>query len=121
MALCIDVWSDIACPWCWIGKRRLERALEMFEHAADVALTWRAFELDPAAPPQRDPKVSYAERLAKKYGTTIPEAQTMIDRVTSLGEKEGLEFRFDRVRSGNTFDAHRLVHWAGQRGMQDAM
>jgi predicted DsbA family dithiol-disulfide isomerase len=117
----IEIWSDIACPWCYIGKRHLEQALDKFAHKGDVAIVWRAFELDPAAPRVRDPSQSYAERLAKKYGTQLPEAQAMIDRMVDTAARDGLEFRFDRIRPGNTFDAHRLLHLAHEHGRQDAL
>jgi predicted DsbA family dithiol-disulfide isomerase len=116
----IDVWSDIACPWCWIGKRRLERGLDAAGHSDDVAVTWRAFELDPTAPPIREPE-GYAARLARKYRTTLAQAQAMIDRMTEVGAEEGVTFRFDRIRPGNTFDAHRLLHFAHEHGKQDAL
>ncbi len=109
----IDVWSDIACPWCYVGKRRLEAALATFPHAASVEIAWRAFELDPNAPRKQDTSVSYAERLGKKYGTTEAEARTMIDRMTNTAREDGLDFRFDRIKPGNTFDAHRIIHLAG--------
>ena len=115
----IEVWSDVACPWCWVGKRHLEEALQDFPHEAEVV--WRAFELDPAAPRQLDDDVDLVERLAKKYGTTRAGAQQMIDRMTRVGAENGLEFRFDAVKPGNTFDAHRLLHFAAQHGKQDAM
>src|SRR5690606_2948531 len=108
----IDVWSDIACPWCWVGKRRLEQALERFAHADRVEVVWRAFELDPGAPPVRDDGMSYAERLGRKYGTGTAQAELMIRRMTDTAAKDGIEMRFDRVRAGNTFDAHRLLHLA---------
>ena len=120
-ALRIDIWSDIACPWCYIGKRRLEQALGRFAHQADVEIVWRAFELDPSAPRVRDASQSYAERIARKYGTQPAQAQIMIDRMVDTAAKEGLEFRFDRIRPGNTFDAHRLLHLAHERGTQDAL
>lgn len=120
-SLRIDVWSDIACPWCYVGKRRFEAALERFEHASEVDLHWRSFELDPAAPKQLSGDVSYAERLAKKYGATPTRAQQMIDQMTETAAADGLSFRFDRIQPGNTFDAHRLVHLAAERGAQDAM
>lgn len=119
--LSIDIWSDIACPWCYVGKRHLEQALERFSHKDEVDIVWRAFELDPSAPKVRDSSQSYAERLAKKYGTQTAQAQVMIDRMTNTAAKDGLEFRFDRVKSGNTFDAHRLLHFAHERGKQDAL
>jgi predicted DsbA family dithiol-disulfide isomerase len=117
----IDIWSDIACPWCYIGKRRLEQALAAFPHPGEVEIAWRAFELDPSAPRVRDPSQSYAERLGKKYGTRTEQAQVMIDRMVDTAAKDGLEFRFDRIQSGNTFDAHRLLHLAHERGKQDAL
>jgi predicted DsbA family dithiol-disulfide isomerase len=107
----VDIWSDIACPWCYIGKRRLESALASFPHAADVTIAWRAFELDPSAPKVPDPE-PMAERLAKKYRTDVTTARAQLDRVAAIGKEDGLELRFDRMRPGNTFDAHRLLHFA---------
>src|ERR1700754_3072613 len=103
----VDVWSDIACPWCYVGKRRLQTALRRFSHAGEVVTTWRAFELDPSAPAVRDTP-SYAARLAKKYGTGVPQAQGMIDRMVRMAAGEGLPLDFERIRPGNTFKAHRL-------------
>jgi predicted DsbA family dithiol-disulfide isomerase len=117
----IDIWSDIACPWCYIGKRRLEQALDGFAHRAEVEIVWRAFEFDPSAPRVRDRTLSYAARLAAKYGTTPAQAQGMIDRVVDTAAQDGLTFRIDRIQSGNTFDAHRLLHLAHTRGVQDAL
>jgi predicted DsbA family dithiol-disulfide isomerase len=117
----IDVWSDIVCPWCYVGKRRLEAALAQFPQREAVEVVWRAFELDPSAPAVRDERVPYAERLARKYGTSVDQAQKMIDRMTEVAAADGLDFRFDRIRSGRTFDAHRLLHLAAERGLQDAL
>jgi predicted DsbA family dithiol-disulfide isomerase len=117
----IDVWSDIACPWCYVGKRRLEAALAKFPHREAVEIVWRAFELDPAAPRERDASMSYAARLAKKYGSTVAEADGMIARMTDVAAADGLDFRFDVIRAGNTFDAHRVIHLGGERGKQDAV
>jgi predicted DsbA family dithiol-disulfide isomerase len=118
----LDIWSDIACPWCYIGKRHLEQALATFEHAGAVEIVWRAFELDPRAPRVRDAAVegSYAERLAKKYGVTPAQGEQMIARVVGAGARAGIEFRYDRIQSGNTFDAHRLLHWAHAEGAPGA-
>ena len=116
--LAVEVWSDIACPWCYVGKRRLEAALARFEHRDHVEVTWRAFELDPSAPKVRDPQ-PYAERLAAKYRTPVPRAEAMIRQMTATAAADGLDFRFDRIRPGNTFDAHRVLHLAGERGQQD--
>ena len=115
----VEIWSDIACPWCYIGKRRFETALADFEHRDDVTVTWRSFELDPAAPRER--AVDGATHLAEKYGTSREQALAMHQRMTDVAAEEGLEFRFDRARGGNTFDAHRLLHLAAAHGAQDAM
>lgn len=117
----VDVWSDIACPWCYVGKRRLEDALERFGHAGEVEVVWRAFELDPSAPRERPAEGTYAERLARKYGVSVREAEGMITRMTDVARGDGLDFRFDLIRPSNTFDAHRLLHLAGERGLQDAV
>jgi len=109
----IDIWSDIACPWCYIGKRHLEQALSGFGH--DVAITWRSFELDPSAPKQPAPQ-PMVERLAAKYRTSVEIAQTRLDQVVAVGARDGLELRFDRMKPGNTFDAHRLLHLAHAAG-----
>lgn len=117
----IDIWSDIACPWCWVGKRRLEAALERFEHRDAVKVIWHAFELDPGAPKQVSSEVDYVERLARKYGTDRGGAQRMIDTMTKAAAEDGLTMRFDHIQPGNTFDAHRLVHFAKGVDKQDAM
>lgn len=117
----IDIWSDIACPWCYVGKRRLEAALARFPHRDAVDIVWRAFELDPAAPRVRDATIPYAERLARKYGKPLAEAEGMLRRMTDVGAGEGIDFHFERAQSGNTFDAHRVLHMAGERGVQGAV
>ena len=113
----IDIWSDIACPWCYVGKRRLEAALKTFDVPTEIH--WRAFELDPSAPRVRDG--AYPDRLAKKYGMTTAQAEQRIGQLVATAAEDGLDFRFDKIRPGNTFDAHRLVHLAGERGLQDAV
>jgi predicted DsbA family dithiol-disulfide isomerase len=117
----VEIWSDIACPWCWVGKRHLEAAKARFPHPVEVV--WRAFELDPDAPraSEADPPCDYAEALARKYRATRKAAEAMIDRMTHIGRADGLHFRFDRVRLTNTFDAHRLLGWAAELGRQDAL
>jgi len=117
----VEVWSDIACPWCYVGKRRLEAAMARFPDRAAVDVVWRAFELDPSAPRVRDRSVPYADRLAKKYGTSVDQAQVMLKRMTDVAAGDGLDFHFERVQSGNTFDAHRVLHLAHERGLQDAV
>jgi predicted DsbA family dithiol-disulfide isomerase len=115
----LEIWSDIACPWCYIGKRRFETALARFEHADELLVTWRSFELDPSAPPER--AGDNATRLASKYGMTVEQARDVQAQMAEAAAAEGLRFDFDAVRSGSTFDAHRLVHLAARHGHQDAM
>ena len=115
----VDIWSDVVCPWCLIGKRRFERAVAGFAHRDELTVVWRSFELDPNAPPVRDGDP--AERLAAKYGITTDQARAAWARLTELAAAEGLQYRLDRARSGNTFDAHRIVHLAAERDRQDAV
>jgi predicted DsbA family dithiol-disulfide isomerase len=115
----VEIWSDIACPWCYVGKRRFEAALAGFEHRDEVKLTWRSFELDPGAP--GEVKGERAANLAAKYGVSVERAREMEQSMTDTAAADGLTFRFDQARSGNTFDAHRLVHLADVHGKQDAM
>ena len=117
----VEVWSDVVCPWCYIGKRRFEAALARFAHRDEVLLIWRSFELDVAAPQSTAEQGSYAERLATKYDCSVNEAQVMIDNMTAVAATEGLDFRFDLARPGNTFDAHRLLHLALEHGRQDEL
>jgi predicted DsbA family dithiol-disulfide isomerase len=115
----VEIWSDIACPWCYVGKRRFEAALAGFEHRDEVRVTWRSFELDPAAPRER--QGDRAARLAEKYGMTLEQARASERQLTEVAAGEGLEFRFDIARSGLTFDGHRIIHLAAEHDLQDAM
>jgi len=112
----IEIWSDIACPWCWVGKRSLEAAIASSDHK--VAIRWRAFELNPDAPANAPEAVDYVARLADKYGTGRDEAEGFIARMVEAGRSRGLEIRFDRIRPSNTFDAHRLLAFAYQHDRQ---
>jgi predicted DsbA family dithiol-disulfide isomerase len=115
----VEIWSDIACPWCFVGKRRFEAALAQFEHRDQVSVTWRSFELDPAAPHERTGE--RAAHLAEKYGVGVEQAREMEAQMAQTAAGDGLAFDFGVARSGNTFDAHRLVHLAEAHGRQDAM
>jgi len=119
-AVQVEIWSDVVCPWCHIGKRRFEAALADFEHADEVAVTWRSFELDPAADSGTTP-ADYAARLAAKYGTSRAQAQEMLDSMTAAAAAERLDFHFERAVPANTFDAHQVIHLAAVRGVQDAV
>ena len=112
----VEIWSDVACPWCYIGKRRFESALGQFAHQGEVEVTWRSFQLDPQAPTVPGKKVH--EILAEKYGVSLAQAAAMNDRVSALAAGEGLEYHLDHTQYGNTFDAHRLVQLAAASGLQ---
>ena len=117
--LTVEIWSDVVCPWCYVGKRRFEKALAAFAHRDEVEVTWRSFELDPNAPPER--KASSAEHLAGKYGMSVEQAERSNAQMTELAAAEGLEYHLDRTRGGNSFDAHRLIQLAKDQGLQDEM
>lgn len=104
----IDIWSDVVCPWCYIGKRRLEEALESFDHPVEIV--WRSFQLDPSAP--REATQSVAEYLGEKYGGGPAAGQQMVDRVEAVAAEAGLIFRHSQSKRANTVDAHRLLHLA---------
>jgi predicted DsbA family dithiol-disulfide isomerase len=115
----VEIWSDVVCPWCAIGKRRFEKALARFAHRDEVEVTWHSFELDPSAPREQDGDL--ADHLAAKYGLTRERAEAMHRQMTESAAAEGWDFHFERARRGNTFDAHRLLHLAAERGVQDAV
>lgn len=117
----VEIWSDVVCPWCYIGKRRFESALAQFAHRDEVELVWRSFELDPTAAPSAPEGGRYVELLAGKYGVPVEQAQGMLDTMTATAAQEGLDFHFELARPGNTFDAHRLLHLAREHGVQDAL
>ena len=112
----VEIWSDVVCPWCYLGKRRFERALGEFEHSGDVEVIYRSFELDPSAPPGiTTPTV---ELLASKYRMSDQQTEQAQRQMEQRAAEEGLTFRMDGLRSGNTRDAHRLLHLAKARGTQ---
>ncbi|KAA9333459.1 DsbA family oxidoreductase [Hymenobacter busanensis] len=114
----VEIWSDIVCPFCYIGKRKFENALAQFAHRDDVEIVWRSFELDPEAKTQAAGNLN--ERLAAKYGRSVKWAKQMSDNMTQTAAEVGLHFDFDKAIPANTFRAHRLVHLAAQHGLQDA-
>jgi predicted DsbA family dithiol-disulfide isomerase len=103
----VDIYSDIACPWCYVGKRRFERALAAFPGAADVEVTYRPYQLDPTAPDEPSP---LRARLAEKFGAA--NLDEMNARLAEVGSGEGISFDFDRAQSVNTLTAHRLLWFA---------
>ncbi|MGB3186884.1 MAG: DsbA family oxidoreductase [Ornithinimicrobium sp.] len=123
--LTIEVWSDVVCPWCYIGKRRLESAIAQIRARGtdldDVVIRWRSFQLDPSAPRtgERGHGASVAEYLGQKYGGGIEAGQTMSDQMTQAAASEGLDFHLEDARVGNTVDAHRLLHLAAEMAQED--
>jgi predicted DsbA family dithiol-disulfide isomerase len=119
MSVLIEVWSDVVCPWCYLGKRRLERALAGFEHAGEVEVVWRSFQLDPSHP--KGVRQPVLQMLAAKFGGSTDQVRAMTDRVKGLAAQEGLAYDFDRAVSVNTYDAHRVTHLAKKHGLGGEM
>jgi predicted DsbA family dithiol-disulfide isomerase len=112
----VEIWSDVVCPWCYLGKRHFERALELFGHRGAVEVVYRSFELDPFAP--AGATTPTVEMLASKYAMTLVQAHDAQRQMEKRAAAVGLTFRMDGLRSGNTRDAHRLLHLAKARGRQ---
>jgi predicted DsbA family dithiol-disulfide isomerase len=115
----IEIWSDVACPWCYIGKRRFESALADFEHRDQVEISWRSFELAPDAPATSDDPMDVL--LSEKYGMSLQQAAEANAHISKLAAVEGLEYHLELTRYSNTFNAHRLIHLAEAHGLQDVM
>jgi len=112
----IEIWSDVVCPWCYIGKRHLEQALAGFEHRDEVEIDYRSFELDPSAP--QVPVETTVESLAKKFGTDVEGARALMTRADGAAAAAGLTFRHADTPHARTVDAHRLLHLAKAAGLQ---
>jgi predicted DsbA family dithiol-disulfide isomerase len=115
----VDIWSDIVCPWCYVGKRRFESALAAFEDGAGVEILHHSFQLNPSAP--RDRTSSRREMLMNKYGLTPAQMEATDARMTQVAAEEGLDYHLEDTVTGNTRDAHQLVHLAREHGRQDEM
>lgn len=112
----VQVWLDVVCPWCYVGKRRFEEALERFEHRNEVDLLFRSFELDPRAPRVRPE--TQDDYLARKYRMSVDQARASHRRLADLASEHGIVMRFELAKGGNSFDAHRLLHLAADRKLQ---
>jgi predicted DsbA family dithiol-disulfide isomerase len=112
----VEIWSDVVCPWCYLGKRRFEQALSSFEHRADVQVVYRSFELDPTAPTGET--TATVDHLASRYGLSLAQADDAQRQMEARAAADGLTFDMTDLRSGNTRDAHRLIHLARERGVQ---
>lgn len=115
----VEIFSDVVCPWCYLGKRRFERALAGFEHGDEVTVVHRSFQLDPSAPD--GPGEPTVDMLSSKYGMTVAQAEQMQRQMEQRAAADGLEYHLDGQLSGNTHRAHRLLHLARERGRQDEL
>src|SRR5688572_13603037 len=115
----VDIWSDLVCPWCYIGKRRFEKALFSFAGRDDVTVVHRAFQLDPTMP--KGQLFRHRDVLMRKYRMSESQVAAAQAKLASLAADEGLEYHLVESTTGNTLDAHRLVHLAGEQGNQDAV
>lgn len=115
----IEIWSDIACPWCYIGKVRFEKALAQYEHKDSVDVVWRSFQLQPDAPKENAPTT--VEHLMEKYGRSHAQVLEMMRNVTDVAASEGIEYHLDRAVASNTQDALRLSKLGEAKGLGDAV
>ncbi|HEY8890991.1 MAG TPA: DsbA family oxidoreductase [Clostridium sp.] len=115
----IEVWSDFVCPFCYIGKRRLEIALEKFEHKEEVEVVFKSFELDPLSKKKFDGNIH--EIIAKKYGIPVEQAKASNNQLVAEAKVIGLNYNFDDLIPTNTFDAHRVVHYAKTEGKMNEL
>lgn len=115
----VEIWSDVVCPWCYLGKARFERALQSFEHRAEVTVVYRSFELDPTA--TRGLTTPTVQLLSDKYGMTSADAEDAQRQMEQRAALDGLAFHMSGLRSGNTRDAHRLLHLASRHSLQAAL
>lgn len=115
----IEIWSDVVCPWCYIGKRRFEKALHQFDGSKQVQIRWRSFELDPGAP--RSIEKDMASRLSEKYRISEQQARESMVHITSVAQAEGLDYHLDEAKMTNSFDAHRLIQMASGIGLGSQM
>ena len=113
----VEIWSDVVCPFCYVGKRKFENALAQFAHRDQVEVVWHSFELTPDFEPI--PGQSIHESLAAKKGVSVAEGKAMSGHMAQVAKEVGLEFNFERTIPANTFKAHQLIHFAAAHGIQD--
>ncbi|MCI3270043.1 DsbA family oxidoreductase [Streptomyces cylindrosporus] len=113
----VEIWADVICPWCYIGKRKFETALARFEHRDAVRVRWRSYELDPTTPKDIDETI--AGRMLRRQGIPPEQAAQLLAGVSEMAAAEGLEYHLDKARPVNTFDAHRVVHLAADHGLAE--
>ena len=113
----VEIWSDVMCPFCYIGKHKFENALEQFAHKDDVEVVWKSFQLNPDI--KTDPNKNTTEYLAEVKGWSLVQAQEATQYVTDVAKKVGLTYNMDKAVVANSFDAHRFLHFAKQHGVQN--
>lgn len=107
----IEIWSDIVCPFCYIGKRNFEKGLAAFSHPEAIEVEWKSYQLDPEAPEYPSTE-TYAQILAEKYGWTLEKAQQQIDSMTEMAQAAGLDYKLEKTKRLNTFHTHRILQLA---------
>lgn len=112
----IVIWSDIVCPFCYIGKRNFEKGLEKFAHKDDVEVEWKSYQLDPTAPKTPNGK-SYAQILSDKYGWSLEHAQQNIDNMTNMAKDAGLDYQLNHIKRLNTFELHKIIQYAKTKNL----
>ncbi len=115
----IEIWSDIVCPFCYIGKRHFESALKSFAHADEIEIEWKSYQLDPEMPKQTKKQNVY-EYLAERKGISVENSKALHDNVENMAKVAGLNYHFDKAVVANSFDAHRLIQLAKTKGLGDA-
>lgn len=113
----VDIWSDVVCPFCYIGKKRLEAVAEQLE--LELEIHWHSFQLDPEAPKQHN--ISNSQRLAQKYQRELADVEQMQQQIAEMARSEGIEFNWQQANSGNSLNAHRLIHLAQSKGLGSQM
>lgn len=117
----VEVWSDIMCPFCYIGKRHYEKAITQFSHSDLVEIVWKSFQLDPTTPVQFEKKMTVGEYLAERKGVSVDQANAMNERVTQMASEAGLTYNLDKAIIANSFKAHRVIQMAKTKGLGDAI
>ena len=114
----IEIWSDVMCPFCYIGKRHFEKAMEQFPHRDEIEISWKSYQLDPEL--NAPPGTNVYEYLAERKGMSTEQSKKMHENVVTMANAAGLEYNFDKTVVANSFDAHRFAHLAAKNGLQDA-
>lgn len=115
----IEIWSDIQCPFCYIGKRHFEKAMEQFNHKGDIQIEWKSFQLDPTIPEEIEGNPTIYQYLADRKGMSVEDSRAMHGHVTEMAHRAGLEYNFDIVRVANSLRAHRIIQKAKELGLGD--